>query len=492
MIQEVLQMIIEKTENGIYKMLDLSGLPKGEKQGKNSIDWRKCKNESVPFSYDGFVGVLNVNFMPEFENYGGSNLFVEVSYKENRKIMRGSKLRSFQFFNLIRKEVAENKVRLEAKAQVGKKKFGLEIIDFKINLENPNRRIEYEIADKEIESSYWLTEKSWKNLVEKPRFLAHYPEIVKVLQNPEDKMLQHKSNSSVNLECPVCGFSMEKKVCELTRRGFNCPTCGDRTSYPERYFKSILRYLKIDFLSEHCFTSDRNLRFDFYIPHLNICIETHGVQHFSNSSSLFDYERTKKSDEKKREFCLANNIRLIEVDCSRSEVDYIRNSIKKNEQLDFLKVSEQAFQHAEDFIKTNTSPLKKRVVDLYYQGKSYSEIYEETGVVRSSASSFLKQFGIDTGETMKKRKMQSPKGRRMMRPVVCINTKKVFPSITRTSGVGGLKGCTSVVKALTNVQKTAGKHPVTGERLKWMYYEDYVEKYGTEGLTEYVEEEVHI
>ena len=63
-------------------------------------------------------------------------------------------------------------------------------------------------------------------------------------------------------------------------------------------------------------------------------------------------------------------------------------------------------------------------------------------------------------------------------PVICLNTMQVFKTATEASKWCGLKSSTSITeccaKAKTNKRKSAGKHPITNEKLHWMYYKDYL------------------
>ena len=40
-----------------------------------------------------------------------------------------------------------------------------------------------------------------------------------------------------------------------------------------------------------------------------------------------------------------------------------------------------------------------------------------------------------------------------------------------------MKSTTGIVNCCTGKYKTSGKHPETGESLRWMYYKDYIEKF---------------
>jgi very-short-patch-repair endonuclease len=59
------------------------------------------------------------------------------------------------------------------------------------------------------------------------------------------------------------------------------------------------------------------LRFDFYIPEYNVCIEFDGKQHFILENTGWNVKnalaKTQKNDEIKNNFCKRNDIRLIRI-----------------------------------------------------------------------------------------------------------------------------------------------------------------------------------
>ena len=57
--------------------------------------------------------------------------------------------------------------------------------------------------------------------------------------------------------------------------------------------------------------------------------------------------------------------------------------------------------------------------------------------------------------------------------VVCTTTNKIFESISSASRYYNCNK-SIITKCCQNNTKSAGKHPETGELLKWMYYEDYL------------------
>ena len=57
--------------------------------------------------------------------------------------------------------------------------------------------------------------------------------------------------------------------------------------------------------------------------------------------------------------------------------------------------------------------------------------------------------------------------------VVCVETGKVFDSMKEASEWMGHAGHSKISACCNGKRKTAGKHPLTGEKLHWMYLKDY-------------------
>lgn len=112
--------------------------------------------------------------------------------------------------------------------------------------------------------------------------------------------------------------------------GKGCPIC--KSSQGERQIANALNHLNISFVKQKTFDGCKNmflLKFDFYIPKLNICIEYDGQQHFEPVEVFGGkegYENTVKNDKIKNKFCKSNNIALLRI--SYKEKD-IQNIIEK-------------------------------------------------------------------------------------------------------------------------------------------------------------------
>lgn len=58
------------------------------------------------------------------------------------------------------------------------------------------------------------------------------------------------------------------------------------------------------------------------------------------------------------------------------------------------------------------------------------------------------------------------------RRVICLNNEKIFNSIKEAENFYNIKGISLCCQGKYNY---AGKDPITGEKLKWMYYDDYIQ-----------------
>lgn len=75
------------------------------------------------------------------------------------------------------------------------------------------------------------------------------------------------------------------------------------------------------------------------------------------------------------------------------------------------------------------------------------------------------KYNINYGTAIERRSKSKSK------KVVCINTGKTFNSIKEATEWCNLKG-QGIIHQIKGKQKTAGKHPVTGEKLVWRYLND--------------------
>jgi len=114
-------------------------------------------------------------------------------------------------------------------------------------------------------------------------------------------------------------------------RGYECPLCNE--SKGERTINKYLNEHKIDFINQQIFDScvsvkNNKLKFDFYLPKYNICIEYDGLQHYKPIKHWGGEDGLSKrmcNDEIKNKYCRDNNIKMIRIKYN----DDIDNILKK-------------------------------------------------------------------------------------------------------------------------------------------------------------------
>lgn len=118
--------------------------------------------------------------------------------------------------------------------------------------------------------------------------------------------------SKVKIICPVHGVFKQQPIKHI--RGNGCPSCKE--SKGEKVIRKILDENNIFYEYQKSFKNCKHmkvLKFDFYIPHLNCCIEYDGEQHFSiveKWGGFVGLESRIKKDRIKDDFCKDNNIQL--------------------------------------------------------------------------------------------------------------------------------------------------------------------------------------
>lgn len=133
----------------------------------------------------------------------------------------------------------------------------------------------------------------------------------------------------------TCKFHGDYTVkAELLLKGHGCAKC--RSSVGEASIRKILKTLKIKFFEQQGFKGlfyKRTLKFDFYLPYYNACIEFDGEQHFKAVEfwrGREGFEELLTKDRTKKEFCELNKMPLLRIRFDEQNVedrilDFINN-----------------------------------------------------------------------------------------------------------------------------------------------------------------------
>lgn len=152
------------------------------------------------------------------------------------------------------------------------------------------------------------------------------------------KPIEKRSRGYIIWECRCdCGTIHYANVSELQRGSIK--SCGCINSFAEQDIIRILQNIPIKFeyqkKFEDCINPKTNqkLRFDFYLPDYNTCIEYDGVQHFKEHKGSWDrLEDIQYRDNLKDQYCEEHNIKLIRIpyiDKPLLNKEYILNKLKE-------------------------------------------------------------------------------------------------------------------------------------------------------------------
>ena len=173
---------------------------------------------------------------------------------------------------------------------------------------------------------------------------------------------EYKNNSTPILcKCKICGLKWYVTPNKLTQ-GRGCPAChSNKISSGERLIFKFLKENDIVFEPQKTFAdcinskTNKKLKFDFYLPDQNICIEYQGKQHYEPVVFRYIKNREEKTEDEieqlkkeqkekaeknfienknrdniKKKYCKENNIKLIEIKYTeQKDIENILNEIIK-------------------------------------------------------------------------------------------------------------------------------------------------------------------
>ena len=127
-----------------------------------------------------------------------------------------------------------------------------------------------------------------------------------------------KSNRKYWWKC-LNGHSSYLGSCANISKGNRCPIC--KSSKGEVKLEKLFNQYNIKYIRQYSFkelitnTSRKTrLRFDFYLPKYDLLIEYQGRQHYKyNSHPKWDGNKTRISDQLKRDYCKKNKMKLLAI-----------------------------------------------------------------------------------------------------------------------------------------------------------------------------------
>jgi hypothetical protein len=257
--------------------------------------------------------------------------------------------------------------------------------------------------------------------------------------------------------CPICKRIKDKKITIYDiykRHSIGC-SCSDSIPYPEKFVYNMFEQLGVNFEYHKTFNWSKNVQvdnpklcgrksYDFYLNDCNILTETHGIQHYKETNigkgKGRTYEEEVINDRLKQKLAIKNGIKeenYIVIDCRYSNLDWIKNSILKNEKMnnkfdlskiDWLQCHEFAcntrVKEACNILKNNKDTTPKQIGILMKLSIptiiKYLRLGNDLHWCNYNAERVMKESGKRLGQSIRK-------------PIICINTGQVFESATNCS-----------------------------------------------------------
>ena len=149
-----------------------------------------------------------------------------------------------------------------------------------------------------------------------------------------DKTLYNGYRSYITIKCKKHGYF--NQLARIHINGFGCPKCSE--SLGETKIYNFLVERGVSFERQKKFDDCKNinnLKFDFFLPKYNMCIEYNGLQHYTPIDFFGGEESYKlqlKLDKIKLEYCNANNIKLLIISYKDDIISILEDIFSKKSQ----------------------------------------------------------------------------------------------------------------------------------------------------------------
>lgn len=295
------------------------------------------------------------------------------------------------------------------------------------------------------------------------------------------------SNKKVDWICPNCNnIVRDKSVSSVVRyRKVPCQICNDGVSIPMKMTTYVISQCVKDYktefvfkdwnfkLNDHVITPRYDIVFDKYI------IEVDGGFHYkSNTYNNMNVSVQQYIDQQKDTLAITHGYQIIRINAKSSDFNFLKQSIidALNQLFDMSKIN------WEECINYATSSNMKKVWDYKNSNasKSSKEIAKDLHIPYGTVMGYLR-IGSKYKKCIYDPQFEKDKSLHAERPykckkVICLDTAEVFDSLTKAINWCGLSTTTSISDVCIGKRGYGGKHPVTKEKLHWMYYEDYLNK----------------
>ena len=205
-------------------------------------------------------------------------------------------------------------------------------------------------------------------------------------------------HTKVLSKCKLCGSEFYINPDNVfTYKRINCPVCSDGISYPNKYIRNFLKQLPIENLEYEWKLKDyKQYSYDNYFVYndTEYIVEADGAQHYQkNKFGKWKPDEVQERDKIKNELATNHNIKMIRIDCQKSEANYIKEKILCSELSSIFDLSNIDWDLCN---REALNSLVKQVCDLYKDGYRNIDIVNELQLDRHTVTKYLK-IGSELG-----------------------------------------------------------------------------------------------
>lgn len=332
----------------IEKFIDISGV----KKCKSQLDWKNSIGCECNFAYGNITGTAIISGTThKTVIFSINNKSFELNKSQFIKAGFGNVLSEIEEFKTKIIEYKTDVSRFNFKHSIGEVVNNITIISKKIVYEKGHPRLAYVgkcnvCGDEEqiFERSFEKYKTSCK-VCNGTKVLPGFNDIatadswmVKYFANVVDATKYKScSNNIVDTICPECGAINKMCISDLKKRGHDKCKCSSKGYYSERFFAAFLDQMNIPYiqqLTHKDFEWVGKYKYDFWFTANgeSFIVETNGVQHYEPTNNKhFILPKIQENDRKKEVLGKQYVDHYIQLDCRKSTLDYLSNSILSSE-----------------------------------------------------------------------------------------------------------------------------------------------------------------
>lgn len=300
------------------------------------------------------------------------------------------------------------------------------------------------------------------------------PSLCKLLENKNDGYTYSRNSiQKVNWFCSYCGELVKnRRVIDSYYYGVICKRCSKSKSMPNRIMYNLLSQLNIQFEDEKNFNWCRYYYdgkyhvgfYDFYFIYNNkkYIVEMDGGFHTKdNILHGIKYKRVKEIDDIKDKLAKEHNINVIRIDCSGHSILSYKNQIINSSLSEIIDIDNVNWEKC---LYQSCDNKIKECCKLYNNGLTITNIQKEMNLSYPTVTSYL-IIGTEGG-------LCSYYRHKKEREIICLNTKEIFKHQTEAAKAYNAPR-SGIDNSCKDRNKSGGKHPITGEKLYWMFFDEY-------------------